>query len=136
MDSRGIRVLIVEDERSMQAIMDRIIKDIDKSAQPTWVTDVWGAVASLKKHDYDLILADYWLEGSSTGLTLWNFCRERYPDTPFIMMSSMSVDEYLKLTQQFSRKPYFLPKPFLASECREYLRWHLNHKEGEYGSRN
>ncbi len=41
---------------------------------------------------YDLVVSDIFLDDGSSGFELWELCRERQPEVPFVLISGMTPD--------------------------------------------
>lgn len=119
---RDRKVLVVEDDHCLKLVMTRVFNSIDQAIELDWTTSAEEARDALQGENYSLIVADFSLEGKSTGLDLWEICQEKYPDVPFVVISSMSVIEFYKLVGDNQISPPFLPKPFYIGECRQILK--------------
>ncbi len=115
------KVLVVEDDETLEIVMDRIFQSIDSSITYKWVITAEKAIAELQTAHYDLVVADFSLQGKGTGLDLWEFCQERFPEKPFVMISSLGIDQFFKLVGDYRISPLFLPKPFYTGECRQVV---------------
>jgi response regulator of citrate/malate metabolism len=126
--SRTPRVLIVEDDLALTTVIDQVLYTIDPHIKCDWVTSAEQAAAKIKEmisessdHPYDLILADIFLEGNKSGLELWEFCRDQFPDMPIVLTSALPVDKFLNSIGENMICPPYLPKPFHLGECRQVL---------------
>ena len=68
---------------------------------------------------YDLLIADIFLEGRTSGLDVWKICQNVYPEVALIVTSSLPVDKFLNAIGQEKAGPPFLPKPFSVVEVRK-----------------
>lgn len=125
---RGKKVLVIEDDVELITILDRVLKTIDPKINTDWVTSAEQAAAILEENirthnfqPYDLILADIFLEGSSTGLDVWKMCQQYFPDVPVVVTSALPVDKFFAAIGRDTISPPFLAKPFLAKECKQVL---------------
>lgn len=120
------RVLIVEDEPVWQTLIGRTVRSIDNGAELHCVENVKDALEELKKEgDFDLIIADYFLEGLNSGLDLWKECLRRHPKVQFLVMSSLPQPVFKELVGSFVSGPKFIEKPenteILKNELVEYF---------------
>ena len=100
-------MLIVDDEESIRVLLTSVLSpDYDctsaGSAEP--------AVRLLAERQFNLVLSDIKLPGQS-GIELCSFMRQRWPDTPVIMISGMSEIQYAISSIQKGAFDY-LTKPF------------------------
>ena len=121
MEKMTNKILVVEDDLCQQTILTRIFHSIDVGLEVVWVTSAEEALRCLERDSFQLIFADCYLDGKSTGFDLWDFCRNEYPDTPVLLTSGMGVETFFKLVGSNQVAPAYIPKPFYAGECRQYL---------------
>lgn len=129
---RKKRILIIEDDHSLKSVFDGVIGSISPAIKIDWVTTHQEAVSkisglALKKKSYDLLIADIFLEGRSTGLDFWQECQLICPKIPILVMSSLTVDEFLNNLSSDTISPPFLEKPFGIKECRQMIEGLLDH---------
>jgi DNA-binding NtrC family response regulator len=115
---RPWRVLVVEDSVDLAVVLERVIRSVARGAELDWVETAAAGAHRLHTRAYDLVLADYFLGGVRSGLTLYEECN-RHQKAVFAMMSSLKVDSFLALTGE--REIPFLPKPFTVNECSAFL---------------
>jgi response regulator of citrate/malate metabolism len=103
------RVLVVEDDLSLQPVLTKMIRRINPSLNIECVTSAEGALnrllSNLKASNdegYDLIVSDVFLSGHRSGLDLLNACKVAKLKTSVILTSSKDV--HLS-TSPFLRKP-------------------------------
>ncbi|MGB7324602.1 MAG: sigma-54 dependent transcriptional regulator [Rubripirellula sp.] len=84
------RVLIVDDEQSMCELIetDLRLRDIDSA----WCQSAAAAVESMQQQDFDVVLTDVRMPGS-TGLQLCQQLTELRPDIPVIVMTAFGTLE-------------------------------------------
>jgi DNA-binding NtrC family response regulator len=110
------RLLVVEDDADLVAVLERIASSIDADIVMDWAPDVEVAERQMHERRYDVVLADFLLESERTGFALRSRCERLQPHAAFAMMSSMPLDVP-------GEDPCpFLRKPFTVAECREFLR--------------
>ena len=123
------RVLVVEDSVDLAVVLERVIRSVARGAQLDWVETAAAGLHRIHTRPYDLVLADYFLGGVRSGLTLYDECTRHQELAVFAMMSSLKVDNFLALTN--ARPIPFLPKPFTVNECSAFL--HAALRDGRAG---
>lgn len=109
------RVLVVEDDITLETIWEQIILRVNPFALVDWATSATQGTqliqASLSDDaPYDLIICDIFLSGTKTGIDLWTHYHEKFGGK-FILVSSVSA---LKVQQLFvgDDHPIYIQKPF------------------------
>ena len=113
MDGYGKRVLVVEDDEDIRAVMYLILSGVAYNVYQA--CDGLEALDSLKKRRYDAVLTDYRMP-KMDGLELLELAQAMWPHTPVILVSS---DAFLAEQSGSSLlKPAYamLQKPFDASD--------------------
>src|SRR5689334_17899100 len=113
------RILIVEDDECLQTALQKALHSIDPTWVIQWVTTARDAFRELRKHRYEMVIADYLLPEFETGLLIWDQCQKTFPQMPFLLMSGISVPSFLHVTRGRRVCPRFLPKPFFPREFKE-----------------
>ncbi len=116
---RSRRLLVVEDDIDLETLIAHVVQRIDPRIELDWATSVSRAHELLGQYEYDLVVADYALTGSWTGLFLRHLCAHKYPWLPFVIMSGMPTQHYLAIAGDDPCP--FLHKPFTVSECHDFL---------------
>lgn len=123
---KPFRVLVLEDDLELSAVIEHVLRSIDSNLSLDWATSAEGAIVqltrNLKTHaecGYDLIVADIFLDGKSTGLDVWRTCQDLFPETPIIVTSALSLDRFFSTLGHHSISPPYLQKPFTARECKQ-----------------
>ena len=124
------RVLLVEDSPESEDLVRRICETVDGNMRLKCVRTAEEAEKILEINpNYDLIIADHFLAGQTTGLDLWKTCQERFKQIPFMMTSSLTPKEFFNITDPIVdpdlEYPHFLPKPFHKEDCQKMIEWHL-----------
>ena len=121
---RSARVLIVEDDITMQPLWKYVIEISAPGASIKWVTTEEGAekIIAHRLHmseEFDLIIADIFLSGSRTGIDLW----KRYGEgnTQFLLMSAVSPTKFAKLVGDGEPTPLYVQKPLNPIACIETI---------------
>jgi CheY-like chemotaxis protein len=121
------RILVIEDNPGCEIILRRVIHSLDPKAAVDCEESGERAVVALEKsrgdgqQSYDLIIADIFLAGRTTGIELWERYKDRFPDTPMLIISSLPAHRFFDSIGRNSIAPAFLPKPFHIGECRQMI---------------
>ncbi len=110
-------ILVVEDSEMDYLLLAQIFKTRKPSIIPVHVETVDEAKIILQKdQSFDLIICDQFLPGTDTGLALWRFCQEKYPEIPFMMTSASNLTSFFETMDQ-NVAPPFLHKPYTPREA-------------------
>lgn len=122
------KVLVVEDDTDLTAIIDDVLKSIDPKITVDWATSadqaidlIEGRLRESEESPYEMILADIFLEGNATGVDLWRLCKKSLPQIPIVVMSSLPVNQFFTMLGHDTIAPPFLGKPFQAGQCKQML---------------
>jgi len=115
-------VLIVEDDRTLKPLWERIFDLIDEDIQVDWITTAEEAEKLIRHRfisgrPYNLVIADISLDGNKTGIDLWN----RYGEeaNQFAIVSGYPISNYdFQSHLDFGLPPYFR-KPLNVKLCFE-----------------
>jgi len=113
------RFLLVEDDPDVAKLVRMVAHGLVPEAEIDHVCDVESAVELLGKHRFELVLADYLLEGGAPGTQLKDAVRATQPRARFAMMSSLPLDEHMRIQGDHSFP--VLRKPFTLQACRDFL---------------
>ncbi len=109
-------VLVVEDEPSLREMISIILQD--EGFMTYEAENGERAVALLGEHVVDLVLSDISMP-KMDGLELGLYCKEHFPELPFVLMSGGSrelqnIDEegYLESGKEITQARFVLQKPF------------------------
>ncbi len=125
--SKGkVRALILEDDIELSTMMEQVLKKVAPNLWLDWATSAEEAMtrledvlASKNENPYQLIIADIFLDGESTGIDFWRSCQEIVPGTPVLITSALSLDRFFATVGQESISPPYLQKPFTPIECKQ-----------------
>ncbi len=124
------KVLIVEDDLFLAAIVGRAIYDINADSDIDWATSLEQALGKviqgidqIGESPYELVIADIMLEGRGTGLDLWKvFCRT-YPQVPIMVISSLPETEvYQAIGNETPNNFNYLKKPFSMGDLKTNIK--------------
>ncbi|MBI3556965.1 MAG: response regulator [Deltaproteobacteria bacterium] len=121
------RVLVLEDDLCLKTVVTGLFRSIEPNIIIDSSASSDPVLAALKAdpralHQYDLIFADIYLQGASTGLDLWHSCRLHCPNVHFLLTSTLSMEQLKPAVgEEGLRHTHFLPKPFPLEVCRATL---------------
>jgi response regulator of citrate/malate metabolism len=115
------RVLIVEDDKTLQPIWSFVASTVSKNIQFDWATSELEAEdlifeAMRNDYQYDLVIVDIFLEGARTGLDLYERFGHLFHDR-MIITSGTEYQNYAEYLRQDAHAPYCLEKPLVPEEC-------------------
>ena len=119
--SHQLRVLIVDDDVTSEAIWRYIMSEIDDHVFIDWATSFLEAeqkihTAATTDSNYDLIIADIFLSGSKTGIDLWQKYHKLFLGK-IILVSAVDkskLAEHMSISDDY---PIFLHKPLDINAC-------------------
>jgi DNA-binding response OmpR family regulator len=113
------RILIVEDDLTLEPFWRQISKHLDFQPEVEWVISESAAERAIfgKKSDpaYDLVICDIFLEGRKTGIDLWRKCRDMAID--FVFSSGVSREKFETLLSHENGTHPLLSKPLDPTVC-------------------
>ena len=113
------RILVVEDDEDLLAAVIRVASSLGSSVEVDGAPDLEEARQLLDAGRYDLILADYYFEGSERGASLILESLASSPSTGVAMMSALPLPDFLRVVdRELPAGVQILPKPFSAVELR------------------
>lgn len=123
------RILIVEDDITLEPFWMTAVHKVDPRAEITWVVSEKDAEREIrhslkKKAPFDLIIIDLFLAGPQTGIDLWEVAGEGLR-SKMILTSGIHPEKFRRYFDDLSVAPPFLQKPYSLAECVETLRWML-----------
>lgn len=114
------RILVVEDDPFWQKVIQRNLEKASESCSITFARNTSEAMRLISdRREFQLIIADQYLDEEKTGYEFWFECQRRGIRAPFILTSG-----YTKLTDEVARglPMKFVEKPFVATEFRRTIR--------------
>ncbi|OFZ28565.1 MAG: hypothetical protein A2622_05590 [Bdellovibrionales bacterium RIFCSPHIGHO2_01_FULL_40_29] len=124
-DFRFQKILIIEDDYDFQHVL---LDYFSKKCRPAAAVHVVDSCLdgllrlALNDGDYDLIIVDHNLRGKFSGLVFYRELKEKYPTIPTIMLSGISIEDFVRLTKKQKNVPKFLSKPFSIFDFEVVLR--------------
>lgn len=120
------RILIVEDDVTMEALWRYIIDVAAPGSKFEWATT--GEVADhllrdgeKKGREFDLVITDIFLGGARNGIELWE--SHAQSTTHFLLMSVLTPQRLAVMaTPRKAPLPAYLQKPLDPSQCIETIR--------------
>jgi DNA-binding response OmpR family regulator len=113
--TRPLNVLVVEDDSDVVPLIDRGLRAIHAHYSLSWTSDAQGARKALRSQEFDLVIADYTLDGGGTGWSLLQEVRQTCPDAQVGLVSALPLG-----VQRVESR--FLRKPFSQAELISFLR--------------
>ena len=113
------RVLIVEDDTTMEPLWRYVIETARPGSTLEWMTSGEAAAKRIQTTAYDLIISDIFLNGDLTGLDIW----EKADTDRFLLISVLSPSRLETLALKMPKPlPSYLQKPLDPSQCIETVR--------------
>ena len=105
-------VLVIDDEKSVRIGWRMLLEELGCTCIETSGTE--QAVAQIKKRRPDLVLADYRLRGSDSGIIAIEAVRALWPDVPAVLVSGDTAPSRLKEAQYAGIRLLHKPLPIEA----------------------
>ena len=116
------KILVVEDDPFMKAVIPRLIRNVNDDTNVNWASSFEVAAEILNRDtNYDLVIADYRLEGLKNGIDLYNHCQKHYPKIPFIVISGLSLQSIRSQSRVCAPKFAYLSNPLQVKQFRYEL---------------
>ena len=119
---RTKKILVIEDDLSMEVVLTSLIQGVDPSVEIVWASSAEEAWDLLRDEKFQLVVTDIFLEGKKTGMDFWQELEAANVRTPVIVMSSLSEHQMLNTIDANDPAPVFLPKPLRTAESRAVIR--------------
>jgi CheY-like chemotaxis protein len=104
---RGHRLLLVEDDPDIIPLFVRALRRVDPVASLIWTLDSEAGIELIQAWLCDAVVADYAIEGASTGWALSLLCREHA--LPFGLTSALPLGSVETAGTPFLAKPLTIP---------------------------
>ena len=116
-------ILVVDDDETIRdTLYELLSEEYECQTAPT----AEQALARLEVESYDLVLTDISMPGLS-GLELLGHVRQKYPDTPVIIISGISDQEHAQGLIRLGAFEYLL-KPFRLEVVEKSVKRALDHR--------
>ena len=115
---KSLKILVVENDQNFLDILKSYLHVMCNDSEIHCCASGSDALFCLHKCNYDLMIFDQGLEGSISGKRLWEICQKQFPSLPAILISGLSIEDFMKLFKSRTTYPSFLPKPFRTQELR------------------
>lgn len=127
------RILIVEDDITLEPFWISAVHKADPKADVTWVCSERDAEREIlrahkRKMPFDLIITDLFLAGPRTGIDLWEVVGEDLRNR-MILTSGIHPEKFRRYFGDHTIAPPFLQKPYSMAECVETIRWMIGAEE-------
>jgi len=121
---RSARILIVEDDLTMEPLWSYVISTVVTGASVHWLSTEEAAEKLISNklrlnEEFDLVIADVFLSGTRTGIDLWR----RFGEGPtlFLLMSVVSPQKFTRLVGEGELSPFYIQKPLSPKICIEMV---------------
>lgn len=119
------KVLIVEDDLTLEPFWDAVFYKIDPSIVVDWVVTAEAGEILISRSasagsPYSIIISDLFLLGSKTGVDLWREYNESISN--FILISVIEPQKILRMCGRMAEPPEVICKPLDARECVRVVR--------------
>lgn len=127
------RILIVEDDITLEPFWMSAVHKADPTADVTWVCSERDAEREIlkahkKKMPFHVIITDLFLAGPRTGIDLWEVAGEDLRNR-MILTSGIHPEKFRRYFGDHTIAPPFLQKPYSMPECVETIRWMIGAEE-------
>lgn len=122
---RKFKALVVEDDKSQWPLWESILNSLESTVEVDWATKAEEAQELLRQsflmnNMYDLVISDVFLEGSGTGVDIWNRYGEAAQNFVFVSGEDIAGNE-ISQKLQFGN-PLFIKKPISPGNCKTILK--------------
>ncbi len=124
-DYSSKHILLVDDDDSIRWVLNEALADL--GLQVTQTSDADSAIKFLEAENYDLIISDVRMPGTS-GIELLKHCQQYFPELPVIIMTAHS-DLDSAVTAYTKGAFEYLPKPFDLDEVNDIIERALTPKQ-------
>ena len=135
-ESKSPRILIVEDDKTLEPIWSYIIERVNDNAQLLWTTSEVDAEELImdsidQNNKFDLVIADIFLSGPQTGIDLWK--RFFYLlHSRMIVTSGIEYYKFINYLGTNTRQPLYIQKPLNLHDCIEAVYGILERNEKSF----
>lgn len=121
---KEIKVLLVEDDVSLHPLWRKIFSMSKHPLKVEWTNRAEDAENLIRMRyrggkPFDLVIADIFLDGSETGVDLWNRYGEEARN--FIFVSGLDIEKYESLMSLSYGCPIYMKKPLTFRKCLDVM---------------
>ncbi|MEP6921303.1 MAG: response regulator [bacterium] len=116
-------VLLVDDD---ETIRDALYEALSQNYRCQTAQTAEEALARLEADSYDIVLTDISMPGLS-GLELLGHVRQKYPQTPVIIISGINDEEHAMGLKRLGAFEYLM-KPFRLEAVEKSIKRAMNHR--------
>lgn len=135
-ESKSPKILIVEDDKTLEPIWSYIIERVNNNAQLLWTTSETQAEELImdsidQNNKFDLVIADIFLSGPQTGIDLWK--RFFYLlHSRMIVTSGIEYYKFINYLGTNTPQPLYIQKPLNLHDCIEAVYGILERNEKSF----
>jgi len=118
------RILLVDDDKMLSVVVGRGIQLMAKDSVIDTVNNADEALIKLQGQSYTLLITDYNMP-KTTGLTLAQEVRQKWPNTYIILMTAYGTPQLRETSQSLGIHGY-ITKPFSLNKLRTMINEVLN----------
>ena len=118
MKDAKFKILIVDDEQDvLDALLETLRRAKEFKSDIEMAKEGAGALASLEKHEFDLVISDYKMPGMN-GIELLTAVKKKYPRTIRILITGFSDVNVAKEAINKAQVHHYIEKPWESAELR------------------
>ncbi|MCR9093059.1 MAG: response regulator [bacterium] len=114
------RLLVVDDDDELTEIIIRAVRLAAPDLQTDRAHSAQEGRELVRRHRYDVVLIDQYLDGGELGVDLVKPAKRAQPQATVAMMSSIGVDGLLEITRRHGSIP-LIAKPFSAAVLHNFM---------------
>lgn len=115
-----MRVLVVDDEPEIAHALARLIQAMGHEVRTAWTA--LAAVSELDTERFELVLVDWNLAGTMTGVEVARYARRKHPESATVLCSGYSLSHMRAgWTDPLSGMLAFLEKPIDAEKLKRIV---------------
>jgi DNA-binding response OmpR family regulator len=119
--SRIPRILGIEDDADEIVILEKVLHQLWKDVAIDWARSAQEARRFLERGAYDVVLIDFALGGPVSGFDLWEEAYARKEEAPYVFITSLPYDRFLRMVGQERIAPPYLLKPIRPMAAAELI---------------
>jgi DNA-binding response OmpR family regulator len=117
------KIVVVEDTQELWGSLYRVLRHMNLSMPVEFISTFEEASLKINAESTALVICDFNLPNLRNGLELWEELKIAERRIPFLMISGMDVQDYIRALNARSLRcaPAFLAKPFTTKELTDHL---------------